>query len=157
MENAYSRSGDFLKTLATAIVIVTVTAVVLSAVFKSPTQLVEVTDCKLVSENANMGQKVPITVSLQSNDDESSHNIRIELVSHSLVGFSVGSRQLLTNGNAWYYDENLDSETRLTNQINVTPFLEEGVSRITYRIDIAIYSDGVRIFTRSLDLLVQRP
>jgi hypothetical protein len=157
MHHAYSRSGDFIKTLITAIILVTIMAVVISSVFKSPTPSVQVTECTLASDNVNTGQIVPVSISLQSNDVENSHNIRIEFTSHVLVSFLVGSRQLPTEGNVWYYDETLDSKAKLTNQINVRPLLEEGVSKITYRIDISVYNDGTQIFKKGLDLVVQRP
>lgn len=157
MNSMYPRSGNFIRTLIFAIVIVTILAISSSIFLNSPPPAVQVNGCSLDSGSVKVDQIDPLSISLQSNDAQSSHSIQIEFSSHPLVSFLVGSNELAKNGNVWYYQENLDSKAKVTNQINVVSSLEAGVSQITYRVTVTVYSDGLQIFTKNLDLSVQSP
>ncbi len=146
-----------MKTLIFAILIVTVAAVSLSLFTNTPTPEVQVTECSLSSESIKAGQINPLSISLKSNDVQNSHSIQIQFSSNALVSFLVGSSELAKNSNFWYYTESLDSKAKITNQMNVVSSLEAGVSQITYRVTVTVYSDGNQIFTKNLDLTVQSP
>lgn len=156
MGSLSSNSGNFMKMLVVAVLIV-VAFSLFSRMFSSPPPKVQVNECSLASDTVQSGGQTSISVTLQSNDASNAHSIRTEISSHYLVRFSIGSQELQKNGTIWYYETTLESKAAHTNVINVRPTLESGVSRITYRINIVIYTDGEQIFSKNLDLVVQLP
>lgn len=123
----------------------------------NPPSIVEVTDCTLTSDIVNSGEQTSITITLKSNDEENARLIRIEFSSHSLVGFLLGSEDLLRKDGIWYYEETLNPKATHTQFINVRPTLEHGISEIEYRITAIFFMDDEQFYNKNLDLTVQLP
>lgn len=145
-----------MRLLALAVIVVVVFSV-FSQMFANSPPNVQVKECSLASDSVQAGARTSIYLDIQSNDAQKAHSVRTELTSHQLVRFLIGSQELSQNGTIWYYEETLDSKAEHKNAIWVSPELESGVSKITYRINVVIYSDGVQIFSKNLDLIVQLP
>ena len=116
---------------------------------------VEVPQCSLASKSITSGNQTSIIVTVKSNDEEHSHNIRIEFKSHELVSFFQGSQILPKKGGTWYYEYTIPSSTTHTEEINVVATLESGISEYTYRISVAVFSDGKQFYDVNLDLSVK--
>ncbi len=154
MGSLSSNSGNFIRIIVIAIAIVIVFAI-FSRMFGNPPPLVEVKECSLTSDTIVSGMQTSIAITLQSNDAQNAHSIKIEFSSHYLVSFLIGSRELEKTDTIWHTEETLESKATHTTVINVLPTLESGVSKITYRISVVIYRDGEQFFSKNLDLVVQ--
>jgi len=128
---------------------------IVSNMFINPPQPVEVTDCSLTSDTVKSGKQTSIKFTLKSNDDSDSQLIRIEFSSHELVRFHLGSVELQKEGSIWHYTLTLNPKATLTEEINVNPTLERGISELKYRISIVFYRNGEVFYEKNLDLLVE--
>lgn len=151
-----AKYGNLFTMLAFALIFVVVFSAI-SNLFLNPRSLVEVTDCTLTSDTVNSGGQTSITITLKSDDDENAHSIRIEFSSHHLVRFLLGSGELPREDGIWYYEETLNAKATHTQQINVRPTLEPGISKLSYRITVVFFMDNEQIYNKNLDLTVQLP
>jgi len=150
-----SSSGNFITVLAFAIILVTIFSVFVFPLLRQvPT--VEVTDCSLTSDTITNNGLTAITFTMKSNDKNETHAMRVEFSSHPLVIFKLGSEDLPTNNGVWYFTDTLGPTASHTQSVNVQAALESGIAKIDYRITINFLMDGTQIYSKNLDLTVQR-
>jgi hypothetical protein len=150
-----SSSGNFISMLAVAIILVTVFSVFLLPLLRQ-VPIVEITDCSLASDTITNSGLTAITFTMKSNDKNETHAMRVEFTSHPLVSFKLGSDNLPTSGGVWYFTDILTPAASHTQLINVQATLETGIAKIVYRITVNFLMDGTQIYSKSLDLTVQR-
>lgn len=156
MSRGLADIGGGIFQLAVIIVIIVAISTILSSVFHT-TPTIEVKDCSLASNTVTNNGMTSMTFTIKSNDEDSSHNIRVEFSSHPLVTFMLGSQPLMKQGDVWYYEETLNPSASSSQVINVRASLEDGIAKIDYRITANFYMDGNHFLEKKLDLTVQRP
>jgi hypothetical protein len=120
------------------------------------TPTVDVTNCALSSNTVSNNGVTALSFTLKSNDANNAHVVKVEISSHELVSFSLGSQALQKNENVWTYTETLNPSATHTQSINVKASLENGIAKLDHQIDLTFYIDGQKIQTKSLDLTVKR-
>jgi hypothetical protein len=93
---------------------------------------------------------------MKSNDKNETHGMRVEFSSHPLVVFKLGSEDLPRTNGVWYFTDTLGPTASHTQSVNVQAALESGIAKIDYRITINFLMDGTQIYSKNLDLTVQR-
>lgn len=148
----YRKSGGLLLLAALSIAFV-----IYFSINQTPTlpNEIEVPQCSLASKSITSGNQTSIIVTVKNNDEEHSHIIRMEFKSHELVDFFQGSQILPKKGGAWYYEYTIPPSATQTEEINVVATLESEISEFTYRISVAVFSDGKQFYDINLDLSVK--
>ncbi len=150
----YRKSGGLILIAALSVAIV----IYFSFVYKQTPNLpnaIEVPNCSLASKSITSGNQTSIIVTVKNNDNEHSHIIRMEFKSHELVSFSKESQILPKKGGTWYYEYTIPPSATHTEEINVVATLESEISEFTYRISVAVFSDGKQFYDINLDLSVK--
>lgn len=151
-----SMGSNIIPKLAFVIVLVAVITVALNYAWNPPPSTVEITDCSLTASQIQDNSLTSIVFRIRSNDEDTGHEIRVELSSHELVTFMLGSQNLPREGDSWVYTETLPPSASHLQSINVKGQLEQGISKLDYRIVIKFYSDNDEIYRKNLDLTVER-
>lgn len=116
---------------------------------------IEVPECYLESKSITSGNRTSINVTVKNNDEENSHVIRIEFKSHELVSFFQESQILPKKDGSWYHEYTIPSSAIQSEEIYVIAKLESEISELTYRISVAVFSDGIQTYDINLDLSVK--
>lgn len=148
------KSGGLILILVVCIAVVFVFSFLSSEVLNPPTAI-EVPECYLEPKSITSGNQTSIIVTVKSNDNEDPHLIRIEFKANERVTFFHRSQILPKTDGTWYYEYTIPSSTSLTEEIYVVPKLESGISELTYRISVAVFSDGKQTYDINLDLSVK--
>ncbi len=156
MSRGSSSTGGFMMTLAFALIVVAILAIVLSP-FLHRTPTVEVTACSLTSDTITHNGVTTVTFTLENNDDTNAHSVRITFSSHMLVTFMLGSEPLPRENDVWYHTENLNPSASHTQSIRVKALLEEGIAKLDYRITVNFHLKGRQFHSKNFDLTVTRP
>ena len=104
---------------------------------------------------SNNGQTT-LSFDLKNNDPDNSHVIAVQFSSHERVSFILGSQYLPEQNNIWQYTDTLNPSAKHSQSINVKASLENGIAKLSYRIDVTFFMDGKQLETKALDLNVAR-
>jgi hypothetical protein len=140
--------------LAIGVVLIVAFSMSLRSLFSPPPPTLEVTNFTLDPTTVNVGSLSMLTISIKSNDADSSHFLRIDFTSYVLVTFLLGNQTLPIEEGVYYFTTTINPSGQITQPFGVRATLESGIAQLVYSIKVDFYIDGTQFDSRTVDLTV---